>query len=128
LTSATVLSLIWHIPVRAGLLFVSLDTLILSLGLIAHLMLLATLAHPAIAVTFAAIFNASLFYEGQLWAKATIHSGSSSWTLLWRACFSFFIFSCLWCIPSVRKPMASTPACVSRKANGNTWSTAWVTH
>jgi hypothetical protein len=57
LTSATVLSLIWHIPVR----FVSLDTFIVSLGLIAYLMLLATLAFPAIAVTFAAIFNASLF-------------------------------------------------------------------
>jgi len=75
------LSLIWHIPVRAGLLFVSLDTFFASLGLIAYLMLLATLAHPAIAAIFAIIFNAALFYDGQLWAQATIRSGNSYWVL-----------------------------------------------
>src|SRR5205085_3301641 len=81
LSSAMLLSLIWHIPVRAGLLFVSLDTFFASLGLIAYLMLLATLAHPAIAAIFAIIFNAALFYDGQLWAQATIRSGNSYWVL-----------------------------------------------
>jgi hypothetical protein len=48
-SSAILLSLIWHVPVRTGLLFISLDTFFASLGLIAYLMLLATVAHPAIA-------------------------------------------------------------------------------
>jgi len=48
-----------------GLLFISVDTFVASVGLIAYLMLLATLAHPAIAVTFALIFNADLFYDAR---------------------------------------------------------------
>jgi hypothetical protein len=64
--------------VRAGLLFISVDTFVASVGLIAYLMLLATLAHPAIAVTFALIFNADLFYDAQMWAQSVIRSGNSS--------------------------------------------------
>src|SRR5437899_986145 len=78
LTSAVILSLVWHLPVRAGLLFISLDTFVASVGLISYLMLLATLAHPAIAVTFVLIFNADLFYEAQMWAQSVIRSGNSS--------------------------------------------------
>src|SRR5262249_32657456 len=81
LSSTLVLSLLWQVPVRAGLLFVALDTFVASLVLIAWLMLLATLTHPAIAVTFALIFNAALFYDAQLWAQAVIHSGSGNWSL-----------------------------------------------
>jgi ABC-type transport system involved in multi-copper enzyme maturation permease subunit len=81
LSSAMVFSLVWHVPVRAGLLFVSLDSFIASVLLIAYLMLLASVAHPAIAVTFALIFNASLFYGGEVWAQAAIRSGSSNWAL-----------------------------------------------
>lgn len=81
LTSAVILSLVWHLPVRAGLLFISLDTFVASVGLIAYLMLLATLAHPAIAVTFVLIFNADLFYEAQMWAQSVIRSGNSSLAL-----------------------------------------------
>src|SRR5712672_1835244 len=40
LGGAAAMSLIWHLPVRAGLLFVSADTFIVSVGLIAYLMLL----------------------------------------------------------------------------------------
>lgn len=81
LSSAIVLSLIWHVPVRAGLVFIELDTFAASLGLIAYLMLLATLAHPAIAVICVLIFNASLFYNGQVWAEATIRAGNTMWIL-----------------------------------------------
>jgi ABC-type transport system involved in multi-copper enzyme maturation permease subunit len=78
LASAVVLSLGWHLPVRAGLIFVSVDTFVASVGIIAYLILLATLVHPAIAVTFALIFNADLFYEVQTWTQAVIRSGNSS--------------------------------------------------
>lgn len=81
LCSAILLSLIWQVPVRAGLLFISLDTFASSLGLIAYLILLATVAHPAIAVIFVLIFNAALFYDGQVWALGTIRAGDSSWSL-----------------------------------------------
>ena len=64
-----------------GLLFISVDTFVASVGLLAYLMLLATLAHPAIAVTFALIFNADLFYDAQMWAQSVIRSGSSNWAL-----------------------------------------------
>src|SRR5260370_2544848 len=76
LASAVVLSFVWHLPVRAGLLFISVDTFVASVGLIAYLMLLATLAHPAIAVTFALIFNADLFSNSQLVAHSVIRAGN----------------------------------------------------
>jgi ABC-type transport system involved in multi-copper enzyme maturation permease subunit len=88
LTSAFVLSLGWHLPVRAGLVFVSVDTFVASVGIISYLILLATLVHPAIAVTFALIFNADLFYEVQMWTQAVIRSGNSSAAL--RALDRFF--------------------------------------
>jgi len=78
---AAALSLGWHLHVRAGLLFVSVDTFIASVGIIAYLMLLATLVHPAIAVTLALIFNAGLFLEFQQWAQVVIRSGNSSLAL-----------------------------------------------
>jgi len=81
LVSAVILSLSWHLPVRAGLLFISVDTFVASVGIIAYLMLLTTLTHPAIAVTIALIFNAELFYGGYGWTQAVIRSGNSSWGL-----------------------------------------------
>ena len=81
LASAVVLSLFWHLPIRAGLVFVSVNTLIASVELISYLMLLTMLVHPAVAVALALIFNADLFYSAQLWAQATIRSGSSGWFL-----------------------------------------------
>lgn len=76
--SAAVLSFAWHLPVRGGLLFISVDTFVASVGIIAYLMLLTTLVHPAIAVTLALIFNADLFYGGYEWTQAVIRAGSSS--------------------------------------------------
>jgi ABC-type transport system involved in multi-copper enzyme maturation permease subunit len=81
LGGAAVLSLGWHLPVRAGLVFVSVDTFVASVGIIAYLMLLTTVVHPAIAVTFALIFNADLFYQFQSWTQAVIRSGTSSLAL-----------------------------------------------
>jgi ABC-type transport system involved in multi-copper enzyme maturation permease subunit len=78
LASTVVLSLGWHLPVRAGLAFVSVDTFVASVGIIAYLMLLATLVHPAIAATFALIFNADMFLAAQTWTQAAIRSGNSS--------------------------------------------------
>jgi ABC-type transport system involved in multi-copper enzyme maturation permease subunit len=81
LAGAAALSLGWHLPVRAGLFFVSVDTFVASVGIIAYLMLLTMLVHPAIAVTFALIFNAGLFLEFQQWAQVVIRSGNSSLAL-----------------------------------------------
>jgi ABC-type transport system involved in multi-copper enzyme maturation permease subunit len=78
LASTTILSLIWHVPVRPGLLFLSAETFVVSVGLIAYLMLLATLVHPAVAAICAMIFNADLFYGAQLWTAAVIRSGNTS--------------------------------------------------
>jgi ABC-type transport system involved in multi-copper enzyme maturation permease subunit len=81
LGGAAALSLGWHLPVRAGLLFVSVDTFVASVGIIAYLMVLTTLVHPAIAVTLALIFNADLFDSFQHWTLAVIRSGNSSFAL-----------------------------------------------
>src|SRR5258708_20303181 len=66
LGGAAALSLGWHLPVRGGLVFVSMDTFISSVGIIAYMVLLTTLVHPAIAGTCALIFNSNLFYDFQL--------------------------------------------------------------
>ena len=79
--SSAIMSLVWHLPVRQGLLFVSLDTFVSSLGLISYLMLLTTIAHPAIAIAFVLIFNADMFYEGRFWALSQIRSGDTSLSL-----------------------------------------------
>lgn len=81
LASTIALSFAWHIPVRPGLVFVCADTFIASMGLIAYLMLLASVMHPAIAATFALIFNAGLFYDAQVWTQSAIRSGNSSFAL-----------------------------------------------
>jgi hypothetical protein len=72
----TVLSMLWHVPVRSGLIFVAADTFFASIGLAAYLMLLATLVHPAVAAIVAIIFNADMFYDGQLWAQSAIRAGN----------------------------------------------------
>ena len=76
LAGSTLLSLVWHIPVRPGLVFVSAETFAVSVGLIAYLMLLATLVHPAVAAICTLIFNADLFYSAHLWTEAVIRSGN----------------------------------------------------
>jgi hypothetical protein len=78
LASTVVLSVIWHVPVRAALIFISTDNFITSVGIIAYLMLLAMLLHPALAVTFILIFNAELFYDFQVWTQGAIRAGNSS--------------------------------------------------
>jgi ABC-type transport system involved in multi-copper enzyme maturation permease subunit len=81
LVSAVLLSFGWHVPVRAGLVFISIDTFAASVGIIGYLMLLAMLVHPAIAVTCALIFNASMFYDFQIWAQSAIRAGNTSVTM-----------------------------------------------
>jgi hypothetical protein len=90
LGGAVVLSFWWHVPIRAGLVFISLDTFIASVGIIAYLTLLASLVHPAIAVIFAVIFNAGMFYDIQVWTRSSIRSGNSSVAL--RALDSLFYY------------------------------------
>jgi ABC-type transport system involved in multi-copper enzyme maturation permease subunit len=90
LGGAVLLSLGWHVPVRAGLVFVSLDTFLASVGVIAYLVLLASLVHPAIAVTLALIFNAEMFYGAQTWTGAMIRSGNNSgWLKLLERLFHY---------------------------------------
>jgi len=81
LGSEVLLSLLWHLPVRIGLVFVSTETFAVSLGLIAYLVVLATVMHPALAAVVAMIFNADLFYQFDVWTKAAIRSGNSSLAL-----------------------------------------------
>jgi hypothetical protein len=69
--------LFWHVPIRAGLVFISAVTFIASIGVIAYLTLLASIMHRAIAVTFALIFNAAMFYNFQFWTQSAIRSGNS---------------------------------------------------
>jgi ABC-type transport system involved in multi-copper enzyme maturation permease subunit len=78
LISALALSLIWQVPIRAGLIFVSADTFISSLSVIAYLMLLSMVLHPAVAATLAAIFSADVFYSMQIWTLSAIRSGKSN--------------------------------------------------
>ncbi len=73
-----VLSLLWHIPVRSGLLFISADTFVASIAIAAYLMVLATLLHPALAAIVAIIFNADMFYDGFVWARSSIRAGNHS--------------------------------------------------
>jgi ABC-type transport system involved in multi-copper enzyme maturation permease subunit len=75
------MSALWHIPVRTGLVFISAETFAVSLGLIAYLMVLAMIMHPALAAIVALIFNADLFYQFDVWTKAAIRSGNSSLAL-----------------------------------------------
>lgn len=90
LLSTVLLSIFWKVPVRMGLLFVSVETFVASVGIIAYLMLLGTVVHPAIAATVAVIFNADLFYSAELWARATISSGTNG--LVVRALAKLFHF------------------------------------
>lgn len=81
LVSGVLLSVLWHLPVRMGLVFISAETFVASLGLIAYLILLAMVMHPAMAAIVAIIFNADLFYQFDVWTRAAIRSGSSSFAL-----------------------------------------------
>jgi ABC-type transport system involved in multi-copper enzyme maturation permease subunit len=81
LGSGVLLSFLWHLPVRTGLVFISAETFAVSLGLIAYLMMLATVMHPALAAIVALIFNADLFNWFDVWTKAAIQSGNSSFAL-----------------------------------------------
>jgi hypothetical protein len=93
LGSGVLLSALWHLPVRMGLVFVSAEMFVASLGLIAYLILLATVMHPALAAIVAIIFNADLFYQFDVWTKAAIRSGNSSFALrvVERVFHSFYI-------------------------------------
>jgi ABC-type transport system involved in multi-copper enzyme maturation permease subunit len=81
LGGAVVASLIWHLPIRAGLVWVSTHTFTTSVGLIAYMMLLATVVHPAVAVAIALIFSATLFYQMYMWIESFIRAGNTSTTL-----------------------------------------------
>jgi hypothetical protein len=70
-------SLWWHLPVRLGLLYLSLHSFVTSLIVIAYLLLLGTLMHPAVAVTLIIIFNNRTFFSAQEWAQTVIRAGNS---------------------------------------------------
>ncbi len=79
--STMALSYIWKVPVRTGLFFVSIETFVVSIGLIAYLVLLGTVVHPALAATVAVIFNSDLFYSAEFWARSTVAAGNDGWFL-----------------------------------------------
>jgi hypothetical protein len=91
LGGSVILSLIWHVPVRTALIFISTENFLASIGIIAYLILLATVLHPALAVTFILIFNAEMFYDFQVWAQGSIFAGNSSpWLRVLEKIFHFF--------------------------------------
>jgi hypothetical protein len=88
LGGATIASLIWHLPVRPGLVFMSTYTFTTSVSLIAGMMFLATLLHPAVAVVLILIFNANTFYQLNFWTESVIRSGNKSHALrFWNHIF-----------------------------------------
>lgn len=91
LVSMIALSLGWHVPVQAGLIFVSLETFAASIGMIAYLMFLGMTLHPAIAATLALIFSASNFQGLEMWTLAAIRAGHKSLGLrMLEHIFQFF--------------------------------------
>jgi hypothetical protein len=90
LLSSIVLSLWWHVPVRMGLLFLSLNSFVTSLIIIAYTLLLGTLVHPALAVALILIFNEDTFFSAQQWAQAVIRSANGHAHLGIRILEKFF--------------------------------------
>jgi ABC-type transport system involved in multi-copper enzyme maturation permease subunit len=81
LVAALALSFWWHIPVRAGLVFISIDTFLAGVGMAAYFIFLTTLIHPAIAVALALVFNATLFYWLRMYFHAAYQVSHGSATL-----------------------------------------------
>jgi|HubBroStandDraft_6_1064221.scaffolds.fasta_scaffold11170_3 hypothetical protein len=73
-----VLSYAWHLSVRPGLFFLAFESFVMSLVVISFMAMLASLIHPAVAVTVAIIFNGDLFYSFQQWAMESIAAGNKS--------------------------------------------------
>jgi len=91
LGGSVILSFVWHVPVRAALVFLSAENFVVSIGIIAYLILLATLLHPALAVIFILIFNAEMFYSFYTWTQGAIRAGDSSFYLrVFEKLFHFF--------------------------------------
>jgi hypothetical protein len=90
LLSTVALSLWWHVPVRVGLLFLSLNSLVTSLIAIGYTLLLGTLVHPALAVAVLLIFNEATFFSALEWTQAVIHSANGHAHLGIRALEKFF--------------------------------------
>jgi len=119
LVCAVALSFLWHVPVRAGLLFVSLDTLIAGIGMAAYFIFLTTLMHPAIAVAFALIFNASLFYS--LWIAMHNFLKSARTSVALKALEQFFHFLYLM-VPMTRAFESKTGSIYSSlRVHGHDW-------
>jgi hypothetical protein len=90
LLSTIALSLCWHVPVRAGLLFMSLHSFVISLIVIGYTLLLGTLVHPALAIAVILIFNEASFFSAQEWAQAMIRSANGHAHLGIRVLEKFF--------------------------------------
>jgi hypothetical protein len=70
--------LVFHLHVQMGVLFVSLDSFAMCVGIIGYLTFLATAMHPVMAVVFVVFFNPSFFYQLRLQMLGFIESGSKS--------------------------------------------------
>jgi hypothetical protein len=108
---------------------VAADTFVISIGLAAYLMLLATVLHPAIAAILAIILNADMFYEGFVWARSAIHAGNHSAGA--RVLEHFFHF--LYLIAPILHPFSRNTANIYvslRVMHGEwksiRWGTPWV--
>ena len=69
------LALAWHIPIQAGFVWISLDSIFESIIIVSALTALATAIHPIIAVIAFAVFSESVFYQLDLLLLSYMQSG-----------------------------------------------------
>ena len=70
--------LAFRLHVQMGVLFVSLDSFAMCVGMIGYLTFLATAMHPVLAAVFVVFFNPSLFYLLRVQMLGFIESGSKN--------------------------------------------------
>jgi ABC-type transport system involved in multi-copper enzyme maturation permease subunit len=119
LAGMLILSLVWHLPIRAGLVFISFDTFLAAVEMSAYFIFLDTFLHPAIAVAFALVFNASLFYWLRLWAHGAIATYGKS--IMFRGMEHVFHF--LYLLVPMTRPFESRTGAIysSFRVHAHDW-------
>lgn len=95
---ALVVSAVYRMPVQGGLIYIALATLFASIGMIAWLMLLAMVMHPAIAAAVAVIFGPWTFRSLDMLTSVRLSQGKGG--LFLRSLRDLFHF-CYMALPMV---------------------------
>ena len=75
------LSLIWHIPVQSGFVFISIEFFFEAITAMAYLTFLSMVMHPVIAIMIAVVFNESIFFAMRMGLIAAIKNTGGNITL-----------------------------------------------